>query len=136
MINTMQYSVVKSFIQWQLATKFCGTSLYQVSFLANLLTIRIACLVSPHLMYHMFNLYRWLPFQSPVLVSETALGFCRATLSRPEGGIHGFTGHLNKLLVPVYGQCPPRRTQGCVACCRHTLHVKNIIALPYPSFSS
>jgi hypothetical protein len=51
-------------------------------------------------MYHMFNLYRGLPFPSPVLVSETALGFWHATLSRPEGGIHGFTGHLNKAAGP------------------------------------
>jgi hypothetical protein len=28
-------------------------------------------------MYHMFNLYKGLPFPSPVLVSETALGFRR-----------------------------------------------------------
>jgi hypothetical protein len=55
--------------------------------------------VSPHLMYHMFNLYSGLSFQSPVLVSETALGLCRATLS-PDGGIHGFTGHLNKAAGP------------------------------------
>jgi hypothetical protein len=33
----------------------------------------------------MFNLYRGLPFPSPALVSETALGFWRATLSRPVG---------------------------------------------------
>ena len=68
--------------------------------LANLLTICIACLVSPHLMYHMFNLYRGLPFPSQVLDSETDLGFWHATLSRPEGGIHGFTGHLNKAAGP------------------------------------
>ncbi len=68
--------------------------------MANLPTIRIACLVPAHLMYHMFNLYMGLPFPSPVLVSETALGFWRATLSRPEGGIHGFTGHLNKTAGP------------------------------------
>ena len=41
-----------------------------------------------------------LPFPSPVLDSETALGFWHATLSRPEGGLHGFTGHLNKAADP------------------------------------
>ena len=51
-------------------------------------------------MYHMFNLYRGLPFPSPALDSETALGFWHATLSRQEGGIHGFTGHLNKAAGP------------------------------------
>ena len=50
-------------------------TLTEVSFLENFLTICIACLVSPHLMYHMFNLYRGLPFPSPVLDSETAPGF-------------------------------------------------------------
>ncbi len=68
--------------------------------MANLLTICIACLVSPHLVYHMFNLYRGLPFPSPVLVSETVMGFWYATLSRAEGGIYGFTGHLNKAAGP------------------------------------
>ena len=52
------------------------------------------------IMYHMFNLYRGLPFPSPALDSETALGFWHATLSRQEGGIHGFTGHLNKFGGP------------------------------------
>ena len=34
----------------------------QVSFFTNLITICIDCSVSPHLMYHIFNLYRGLPF--------------------------------------------------------------------------
>jgi hypothetical protein len=82
--------------------------------LANLLTICIACLVSPHLMYHMFNLYRGLPFPSPALDSETALGFWHATLSRQEGGIHGFTGHLNKAAGPSIWSMSTTKNTRCL----------------------
>ena len=40
------------------------------------------------------------PFLSQVLVSETSLGFWQATLSRPVGGIHGLTEHLNRAAGP------------------------------------
>jgi hypothetical protein len=80
----VEYGVVK--VLFNLTTNFCGTDSHsQVSFLADLLTICIPYLVSPHLMYHMFNLYKVLVFPSPALVSKTALGFWRVTLSGPVG---------------------------------------------------
>ena len=89
---------MKSFIQWQLRYQVLWDwSLTEVSFLANLLTICIACLVSPHLMYHMFNLYKGLPFPSPALDQQwrgrLGRGPCpgggrrpRARDSEPESG--------------------------------------------------
>jgi ABC-type antimicrobial peptide transport system permease subunit len=69
----VDYGVVKSFIQ--LGYKFRRDTHAQVSFFANLLTICIACLVSPHHMYHIVNLYRGIPIPSPAVFSKAALGF-------------------------------------------------------------
>ena len=77
----VDYGVEKSLIQ--LGYKNRRDTHLQLSFFANLLISCMPCLGSPHLMYHIFNLYRGLPFPSPavLVVSEAALGFWRATLS-------------------------------------------------------
>ena len=76
------------------------SELSPLSFSANLLTIFIPSCVLPHLIYHICNLYRGLPLPSPSLVSASADGFFRTTLSRPFGPMHGFTGHLNSAAGP------------------------------------
>ena len=97
-INGCQHAVshtVTSFIQ--------QSELSSISFSANLLTICIPSCVSPHLIYHICNLYRGLPLPSPSRVSASADGFCRPTLSPGPSGLcmsHGFTGHLNSAAGP------------------------------------
>ena len=101
----VDYGVEKSLIQ--LGYKNRRDTHSQLSFFANLLISCMPCLGSPHLMYHIFNLYRGLPFPSTavLVVSEAALGVLAGN-SVQWGEYMDWLGIWIKLLVPVHGQCP------------------------------